>query len=228
MKLKEQIKARRLRKMGKSYSEILKKVKVSKGTLSIWLRDIKLAPEQKERLYKTLIQKGAYKGAKIKQENRIRKTEQIINEAKKEARKLSKNPLFLAGLMLYWAEGDKAKNEIVKFSNSDPNMIDLMMKWFRTMCDVSEKKFRIALHIHELHHRKNIEKYWSKITNIPLTQFHKTFIKPTSLKHRKNRLYNGTCAIRINDVNLFRKIKGWKIGFLEKLNIKPRRENMPS
>ncbi len=47
MKLKEKKKARKLRKKGKSYSEILKKVKVSKSTLSVWLRDIKLTAEQK-------------------------------------------------------------------------------------------------------------------------------------------------------------------------------------
>ena len=38
MKLNERIEAIRLRKLGKSYSEIRKKVKVSKGTLSLWLR----------------------------------------------------------------------------------------------------------------------------------------------------------------------------------------------
>ncbi|MCP6719165.1 MAG: hypothetical protein KJI71_02945 [Patescibacteria group bacterium] len=221
MKLKEKIRATELRRMGRSYGEILKKIKVSKGTLSVWLRDIKLTPEQKERLYKTLILKGAYRGAKIQQKKRIRKTRQIIAEAKKEVKSVGKNALFLSGLMLYWAEGDKSERGYgVKFSNSDPAMIKLMMRWFRKICRIPEKKFRIALHIHELHYRKDIENYWSKITKIPLTQFHKTFIKPTSLKHRKNPLYNGTCAIRISDIDLLRKIKGWKMGFLGKINIK--------
>jgi hypothetical protein len=31
-------------------------------------------------------------------------------------------PLFLIGVALYWAEGTKA-NELVSFSNSDPQMI---------------------------------------------------------------------------------------------------------
>jgi len=61
MQLKEKIRAIELRKMGKSYGAILKKVDVSKGTLSVWLRDIKLTLEQKERLYKTLRRKNAYK-----------------------------------------------------------------------------------------------------------------------------------------------------------------------
>jgi len=225
MKLNEKLEAIRLRKLGKSYSEIRKKVKVSKGTLSLWLREVELTPEQEKRLYVTLRQKNAYRLAKMNQKKKEERTKKIITEARKETSLFFKNPLFLAGLMLYWAEGDKSDEvENVKFSNSDPAMIKFMMRWFRKICKIPEEKFRIALQIHKLHCRKDIENYWSKITNIPLYQFHKTLIKPTSLKQRKNRLYNGTCAIRINNVDLFRKIKGWKLGFLEKVNIKIERD----
>ena len=130
-------------------------------------------------------------------------------------------PLFLAGLMLYCAEGDKSdEREVVKFSNSDPILIKFIMKWFREVCRVPEDKFKITLHIHELHCRKNIENYWSKQINIPLKQFYKTQIKATSLGQRKNILYNGTCAVCVHNKDLFRKIKGWKIGFFEKYKIK--------
>jgi len=228
MKLKEKIKAIRLRKLGKSYSEIRKKVKVSKGTLSLWLRDIELTPEQEERLYVELRQKNAYRLAKDNQQKRVEKTKKIITEAKKESKLLFKNPLFLCGLMLYWAEGDKSeKEEIVKFSNSDPLMIKLIMEWFRKICKVPEEKFRITIHMHELFCRKDIEKYWAKLTHVPLSQFYKTQIKPTSLRYRKNPLYNGTCAIRIENRDLFRRIKGWKFGFLERMKIKIKENNMP-
>lgn len=217
MKLKEKLKAIKMRKFGKSYGEILKKVNISKGTLSLWLRDIKLTPEQQKRLYVTLQLENAYKGAKIKQEERIEKTKKIITEAQEEAIPLLKNTLFLSGLMLYWAEGDKSKTiEHVKFTNSDPAMIVFIMKWFRKICKVPENKFRITLHIHTLHCRKDVQKYWSQITGIPLCQFYKTQIKPTSLRHRKNKLYNGTCSVGIYNKNLFRKIEGWKLGFLKK------------
>lgn len=227
MKLKEKIRAITLRKLGKSYSEIRKKVKASKGTLSLWLRDIKLTPAQEKRLYVTLRRRNAYRGAKIQQKRRKERTRQIINEAEKEVKYLFSNSLFLSGLMLYWAEGDKSdEREVVKFSNSDPAMIKFIMKWFRDICKVPEKKFRIGLHIHKLHCREDVEEYWSKLTNIPLIQFHKTQIKPTSLRHRRNRLYNGTCAIRIGNKDLFRRIKGWKLGFLERMNIKIKEKDM--
>ena len=228
MKLKEKIKAICLRRLGKSYSEIRKKIKVSKGTLSLWLRDIKLTPKQKKRLFVTLRQKNAYRLAKANQQKRIDKTKKIIAEARREVKILFKNPLFLSGLMLYWAEGDKSEErEVVKFSNSDPAMIKFIMRWFRKICKVPENKFKICLHIHKLHCRKNIKKYWSRITAIPFSQFYKTQIKPTSLKLRKNKLYNGTCAITVQSRDLFRRIKGWKLGFLDKMNIKTEKENAP-
>lgn len=220
MKFEEKLKAIKLRKTGKSYGEILKKISVSKGTLSMWLRDIKLTPQQEKRLYVTLRRRNAYKGAKLRQKRRIERTKRIIKEAPKESTLLIRNPLFLMGLMLYWAEGDKSENEeLVKFSNSDPKMIQLIMKWFREICYIPKEKFKIALYIHKLHCRRDIEKYWSDITKVPLGQFNKTYIKPTSLRHRKNPLYNGTCAIRIHNRDLFRRIKGWKLGVIEKFKI---------
>jgi hypothetical protein len=217
MKLQEKFKAVEMRTDGKSYSEILKSINVSKSTLSLWLRDIELTQDQKNKL---LIgrKKSQHLAAKAKQQKRIRLTEQIVLESKKEVVKFIKNPLFLSGLMLYWAEGDKSeKTEAVKFSNSDARMVRIIMRWFREICKVPEQKFRVCIHMHALHCRGDIEEYWSDITGISLKQFYKTQIKPTSLKQRKNKLYDGTCAISVCNKNLFRKIKGWKIGFIEKM-----------
>lgn len=220
MKFKEKNRAIALRKSGKSYGEIIREIKVSKSTLSYWLREIKLTPEQDKRLYFEKKQKNAYRLAKLNQQKRIEKTKNIIRKAKKEFKSLYKNRLFLNGLMLYWAEGDKSERaEIVKFSNSDPAMIRLMMFWFRKICKVKNERFRVAINIHNLFSRKDVEKYWSEITEIPLYKFHKTQIKQTSLKRRRNILYNGTCSIRISDKDLFRRIKGWQLAFLDKEKI---------
>ena len=49
-KTQEKQRAITLRKQGLSYNEILKKVPVSKSSLSLWLRSVGLAKEQKQRL----------------------------------------------------------------------------------------------------------------------------------------------------------------------------------
>lgn len=213
MKFDQKNHAISLRKKGISYNKINEHVHVSKGTLSLWLRDIELTNPQKTRLLLGR-EKSRYAAAQIKKKERIRRTKEIIERARLEYLELIKNPLFLTGLSLYWAEGDKAQ-ERVKFANSDEKMILFMMKWFREVCKVPENKFRVALHVHTLFTNKDIDDHWSRLTQIPKKQFYKIYIKKTSLKQRRNKLYNGTCSIVINSRELFRRIVGWKLALLD-------------
>lgn len=220
MKFKERQIAIQLRKNGYSYAKIFDIIDVSKSTLSYWLRDIKLTAQQKDKLIRGQ-EAARYAGAKTQQLKRQQKTQKIIKNAKREFLSLIKEPIFLTGLALYWAEGDKHRGERVKFTNSDPLMIALMMEWFRKICGVPEKKFRIALHIHDLHMSEDINQYWLKITHIPPKQFNKVYIKHSTLRQRRNILYNGTCGIVINNKDLFRRIVGWKLGLLKYFRISP-------
>jgi len=214
MKFKERIKAQKLRRKGFSYKEILKRMHVSKSSLSIWLREIELTEEQKNRLFKKG-ERAIYDVAKRKVAARIKKTKEIMALGREEVESRKNNLLFLVGMALYWAEGAKNSSESVKFSNSDEKMIALAMRWLREICKVPENKFRIHIHMHSLHCRKNIIDYWSKITGVPKKQFYKPYIKKTSLGQRKNVLYNGTCLVIVSDKDLFRKIMGWKLGLQE-------------
>ncbi|RKY31068.1 MAG: hypothetical protein DRP74_05640 [Candidatus Omnitrophota bacterium] len=207
MDFSKKIKAIELRRKGFSYSEIRQSINnVSKSTLSKWLKNIELTTEQKKRL--TRLQATAYLGAKKIQARSIAYHNQIRESAKKEVLTRLGNPLFLAGLMLYWAEGDKRSGE-VQFTNSDPDMITLMMRWFREFCNIPESKFRIGLFVHSLHVKENYLDFWSKATSVPLTQFNKPYIKPTIFSNRKNKLYEGTCVIKIHSRDLISKILGW-------------------
>lgn len=209
MDFSRKIQAIQLRKEGKSYSEIKNIVNASKSTLSNWLKNIELTKEQKSRLNR--LQATAYLGAKKKQATSLKHHKEIKEKAEKEANKLAKNQFFVAGLMLYWAEGSKNIGS-VQFSNSDPAMIKIMMRWFRKFCAVPDDKFRIGLFIHSLHTKKDCKNFWQRVTSIPLTQFHKPYIKPTIFSNRKNKLYEGTCKIVIHNRDLLSKITGWKIG----------------
>jgi len=213
MDFSKKIQAVRLRQEGKSYREIREKITVSKSTLSGWLKNIKLTKEQKSRLSK--LQATGYLGAKKQQATSLKHHEEIKRKAEREVTKLVENPFFIAGLMLYWAEGSKNIGS-VQFSNSDPAMIKIMMHWFRDFCAVSENKFRISLFMHSLHTKENCQKFWQEVTSIPSNQFYKPYIKPTIFSNRKNKLYEGTCRIVIHNRGLLSKIIGWKNG-VEKL-----------
>lgn len=222
IRFNDRVFARELRGQGFSFSEIMKEIpNLSKGTLNGWLKDIELSKEQKVRLLlkiKEGADRGRLKGAFRNHQKRIETTDNIIRISKSEVNKDVGKSLFEMGIMLYWAEGDKSTSqERVAFTNSDPKMIEFMMRWFRKICKVPEAKFRIALQIMVLHDKTEIEKFWSKITRVSLANFNKTIIKHTSIKGKRRPSYMGTCSIRISDKNLFRKIMGWKLGVLENL-----------
>ncbi|MDP2720345.1 MAG: hypothetical protein Q8O75_00015 [bacterium] len=218
MKLYEKYEAIRLRKLGLSYSSIRRKLKISKSTLSLWLRDIELDPKQKKKILVGL-EKSRAAGAMKKRADRQRRTMVVRNQAKKEFVSLRKNPLFLVGLSLYAAEGDKNALERVKFANSDPSLVVLMMRWFREICLVSESRFRVALHIHNLHSNRFVTSFWVKKTGVPKSQFYKLYIKQSTLGYRKNVLYNGTCSVIISSKDLFRKIMTWKQMLFESFEV---------
>ncbi|XOB41302.1 MAG: hypothetical protein ACKKMW_01045 [Candidatus Nealsonbacteria bacterium] len=223
IRLKDKKRAIKLRIQGKSYREIINIIpNLSKSTLSGWLRNVRLTQEQEEKLKRnieTITCNARMKSAWTRRKKRILQIKIITENARKESSLFFKNPLFLIGTALYWAEGSKA-HEYVQFSNSDPRLIKIMMEWFREICKVPEVKFKIHIYIHKIYRNENCEKFWSKITKIPVERFGKTTYKPTFYKIKKNSDYKGVCRIDIGDVNLFRRIMGWQQGILEILSKK--------
>src|SRR3989344_4708927 len=70
-------------------------------------RDIELTSEQKKQLINKM-DRVRYEVAKRKVTARKKRTEEIIRNAKREVAFLKKDPLFLIGLALYWAEIGRA------------------------------------------------------------------------------------------------------------------------
>ncbi len=197
---------------GLSYREIREKAPfgLSKSTVSLWCRDIELTEQQKNRL-DALFRDGSYRGRLIGSRTNKVKREKEIAEIKHKARKeigfLTRNEFRLAGLMLYWGEGNKTNS--VGFSNSDPELIRFIMRWFREIFNVPDEKFKIYLNIHSGQDDIKIKKFWADIIKLPVSQFGKSYIKKEGTGHRKNILYNGTIKVQICDKNLLHRIIGW-------------------
>jgi transcriptional regulator with XRE-family HTH domain len=211
MKKEEKEIAIELRSKGLSMNEIVTKLGVSKSSISLWVRDVQLTAKQKEGLSLRGVRKEAIekrRETRLRNENARRQI--IIDAAKKELKNISSNDLRKIGTALYWAEGAKTKRSVVQFSNSDPEMIKLMMKFFRNICCVPKEKFRGHIHIHPHLDAKRAENHWAKISDIPSSQFYKTYQKPNkSSKNLKDSLPFGTFDIYVCDTALFLKIKGW-------------------
>ncbi len=217
-KLDLKIKARALRKRGLSIKDIEKKLKVSRSSVSIWVRDVKLTRKQLEKLYLNK-RTGALRGCIVAAMNKIKKKDKLvkklIQEGKKEVARISSRDKFVIGIAMYFAEGEKTGDN-VGFSNTDPLAIKFMTDWFRKYCKVTEEKFRCYLYIHDNLDEVKAKKYWSKLTGIPLHQFRKSYIvKNNPNRLRKVRHVYGVLRVSISNANLHRKIMGWISGIFK-------------
>jgi len=211
MKQAKKQKARELRAYGYSLNEIVRNLNVSKSSASLWVRNIALTKDQE----KTLLRRTAKLSVveKRRATRLARKTaarEDVMDRAQKQIREITRNELWLIGSVLYWAGGGKTQKGLVRFSNSDPDTVRLMMAFFRDVCDVPEQKFRGHIYTSSLDHR-GTEKYWSEISGIPLKQFFKLSVKKAT-KSKKEGLIHGTFEIYICNVELSLKIQGWAKG----------------
>lgn len=215
MKLLEKNRAIELRKQGKTYGEIQKIIPTPKGSLSYWLRDIRLNRQQLKHVYQKNfeIRRKFIKYNQLKRKQAIARRNYISQLAQREIKKVSKRELKLVGAALYWAEGTKvsARGGSISFTNSDPVMIKLIIRWFREMCEVPKSKFRLSVLIHNPKRLEIIERYWSRLTGIPLRQFNAPILRisKTSQRKRGNILPYGVLNIRFSDVKIFSKILGW-------------------
>lgn len=214
MKIRERDQARSLRKQGRSISEIVLELGAAKSSVSLWVRDMSLTTAQKRRLS----QKGhtfevveRRRIARLSHEKARRAV--VFNAAKESIQKLTERELFYLGLGLYWGEGSKTQRGSVSFFNGDPRLIQIMMRFYEEICGVSHSKFKGHILLHHHLSARRAERYWSKVTGLPLSQFQKTSLQHNKRsKNMKDTLPFGTFALCVYDTSLFLMIMGWMEG----------------
>lgn len=203
-KPQEKLEAIKLRKSGESISRIASLVGVSKGSVSIWCRDIKLTEQQKSRIHTNMIKAGhtgRQKGADLNRQKKKAKIQQYEKEGKDMFSKLKREDRFLIGLGLYWGEGVKTHNSATGFSNSDPQSILFMKKWFVECLGVSNDDFIPRIYLNSAHKDREIEvlRFWSNLLELPTSQFGNiVFIKTKNKKVYSDRdKYKGVMLLTV-------------------------------
>lgn len=195
------LRARELRRKAWSIGEIAQNLKVSKSSVSLWCRDMKLTLAQKKRIFTKAIQaghKGRLLGAEVNRQKKLRVMNEYIQIGRTETATLTKKELLLIGAALYWGEGSKVGQ--LSFVNSDKDMVVFMLRWFQIALNVKREDVMPRIYVNEQHmSRKNvIENYWSTILSIPRSQFRPTiFIKrPQRKKYTNHSKYYGLLSLR--------------------------------
>lgn len=202
-KSRERLLARELRRKGESIREIAKKLCISKSSASLWCRDIILDRTQVEKLFErerlgsVAGRMRAWEWHRQEKRHRFEKFHRVGYE---EVRVDNNNELFLLGLAIYWSEGSKNDGRVL-LTNSDPHMIRLYVRWLTECFGINPSQITCRVTINELHRdrRGKIEKYWSGIVGLPLSQFTKTTTihsKWTKLYENRNTYY-GVLAVHV-------------------------------
>jgi len=206
-RLRDHEKTLTLRKQGMSYSQIRSIIKVSKSTLSLWLKNYPLSKERIKEL-RAFSERRIERFRETVRQKREKRLTETYQTQKQLILPLSNRELFIAGLLLYWGEGTKCKRDGLSISNNDPSVIRFFIYWLKKSLAIPKKKIRILLHLYNDMNINNELNYWSKILRIPLRQFNRSYIKktPSTRINHKGGFGHGTCNVRINSVPLAEKI----------------------
>lgn len=184
-----------------SYSEIRKQLGVPKSTLSYWLQEY---PLTKEKILE-LRRKGWQKGEASREKYRLtmRKKREVIDNKVYQKHltffrgKMTDDIFYVAGLMLYWGEGDKRNKYRLGVANTDPHLLRFFITWAVKFLNACPKDFRFQLHLYENMAIPEEERFWRKNLSFPVSQFYKTQIRKVSKNtySYKGSLRHGTCSI---------------------------------
>ncbi|MBL4644688.1 MAG: hypothetical protein JKX80_02360 [Candidatus Pacebacteria bacterium] len=195
-KRKEKELALKLREQGKTYSEIKECISVSKGTLSLWLRDKPLSDERMREV-RDFSEKRIENYRNTMRQKREKVLLRAYCIAKQDIGKLSRRDIFIAGLFLYWGEGSKQDCAEIGLSNTDPAVLKFFLKWLNVL-SVPKNRLRIRLQLYSDMCIEKEKQYWSRELKISKSQFRKPYIKKSKLSditHRQGGFGHGTCVI---------------------------------
>lgn len=123
----------------------------------------------------------------------------------------------MLGLGVYIGEGSKSHG-ITKVVNSNPRIIKLCLKWLKEVFDLTDKNFRVRIHLYPDNNLNETLQFWSRELKIPLGQFQKTQIDTRTGKKmfKRGKLPYGTAHVTVRSLGrpehgvfLQRRINAW-------------------
>jgi hypothetical protein len=144
VKVAEREMARSLRReLGLPIKEIARRVGVSVGSVSLWVRDVPLTPVQQAALDARNPARNAQRNGAASNSRRCRAERAAAQEHGRELARAG-DPLHIKGCMLHWAEGSKRRNSVM-FTNSDDAVVALFLRFLRWCYDVSDDRVTLSV-----------------------------------------------------------------------------------
>jgi transposase len=210
------VKARELRAGGSTYDEIAAELGVSKGSVSLWVRDMPRRGRLSYEEFRKRNSEGVAKYWAAERPIREARRQQISDSAAAQIGELSDREVVIAGAIAYWCEGAKSKphrrSEQLDFINSDPQLISFFIR-FLTVAGVAPDRLVCRLHIHECADVAAAQQFWIELTGLPAEQFRRPTLKrhnPKTVRKNTGESYHGCLIIKVRgSAELYRQVEGW-------------------
>ena len=123
--------------------------------------------------------------------------------------RLLNDPVWLAGVVLYWAEGSKAQQSL-EIANTDPHALRFFIRWVREYLDEGAE-FDLQIHLHDGNDEPAARVFWRDATGLADASFYRTYVKPRGTGHRKNHLPHGVCKVRARRcADMWNRVMAWR------------------
>lgn len=153
----------------------------------------------------------------LQEDSAIRFQNKPLSYSIKENLSPDQEALRVIGVTLYWGEGYKTeKSNGIDLANSDVVMVAVFVRFLREVCCVDEKRLRVLLYCYANQDPEKLKRFWSKVTNIPLNQFSKPYVRKDFKDAMLDRMPYGMVHIRYADKKLLKTVMGW----IEEIKIK--------
>lgn len=196
-----------LRRKGYSYSQIRKRVNVSKSTLSLWLRSMPLTKDQID-LLRGKNPKRIEKFRNTMKMKRDASEKKFFEKVSKDLGVITKRERFVVGLYLYWGEGTKAADCTTAITSTDPDIVRFFVHWLNDF-GIKNEQMKVVLHLYKDMDIKREMNFWSKYLGISLSNFRKPYIKKTRLYDITYRsgFSHGTCSVLYLNKDMYQYIR---------------------
>ena len=212
----QRAKARDLRAAGATYNEIATELGVSKGSVSLWVRDM---PRTGRLSAVAIGQQKAERLSKYRDARQLRRAEHrqgLREAAAAQIGELSSREVLIAGAIAYWCEGCKSKpyqrRDQISFVNSDADLIRFFLH-FMASVGVTSDRFICRLLIHESADVAGALRFWQQLTSLPADQFRKPTLKrhnPKTIRKNTGADYHGCLAVNVRrSAELYRQVEAW-------------------
>ncbi|MFA6315118.1 MAG: hypothetical protein WC648_01990 [Candidatus Paceibacterota bacterium] len=206
---KDREQANIMRKSGMSYSEIKSRLGVPLSTLSDWFHTqqwsndiaIQSAVRARQSAAIRLVVLNTVRGGRLKKAYEDAKQDALVDYSE-----LRYHPLFISGLMLYWAHGDKTAKSRISFSSMDPSVIKIFRNFLVNICGIQNMRVQILLKSN-FDQETEIMEFWKQKCGF----VDDNFLKSIRIMNNKpiNKPYFGVCNIILNSAYLKNKILRW-------------------